>query len=107
MKKRILTGLSLGLVAGILDLIPMIMQKLTIDADLSAFSMWIVIGFFIAVTDIRIKGIAKGITISILILFPCLFIIGWKEPVSLIPILTMTIILGSILGFAYQRITKE
>lgn len=107
MKKRLQTGLLLGLVAGIIDVIPMILQHLTWDANLSAFSMWIVIGFFIAITQFSIKGMGKGLLISFCILLPSLFIIGWKEPASLIPIITMTAILGSLLGLFYQKFINE
>lgn len=107
MNKKTLTGLIIGLIAGIIDLIPMIIQKLTWDANLSAFSMWIVFGLFLSITSLKIKGIFKGLLISLLILLPYLFIIGWKEPLSLIPILIMTSILGSLSGFIYQKIIKE
>jgi hypothetical protein len=52
MKKRIMIGVSLGTIAGILDVIPMVAQKLTWDANLSAFSLWIVIGFMLAISQL-------------------------------------------------------
>ena len=107
MEKRLQTGLLLGLVAGIIDVIPMILQHLTWDANLSAFSMWIVIGFFMAIAQFPIKGMGKGLLISFCILLPSLFIICWKEPASLIPIITMTAILGSLLGLFYQKFINE
>ena len=107
MNRKILTGLLIGLAAGIIDVIPMIIQGLTWDANLAAFSMWIIIGFFLSVTNMKIKGVLKGLVISFLVLIPNLFIIGWKEPKSLIPIFIMTIILGSLAGFVYQKIVKE
>jgi hypothetical protein len=107
MNKKILAGLLIGLIAGIIDVIPMIIQKLTWDANLGAFSMWIIIGFFMSVTTLKIKGVLKGLLISFLVLIPSLFIIGWKEPKSLIPIFIMTIFLGSLLGFLYRKIVKE
>ena len=107
MNKKIITGLAIGLVAGIIDVIPMIIQKLTWDANLSAFSMWIIIGLFLSITSFKIKGILKGLIISFSVLLPNLFIIGWNEPLSLIPIIIMTLILGSLSGFIYQRIIKE
>jgi hypothetical protein len=69
--------------------------------------MWIIIGFFISVTEMKIKGVPKGLVISFLVLIPSLFIIGWKEPRSLIPIFIMTLILGGLSGFVYQKIVKE
>ncbi len=38
-------GLGCGAIAGILDVIPMVAQGLTWDANLSAFTMWLVVGF--------------------------------------------------------------
>lgn len=107
MNKKVKTGLSIGLIAGILDVIPMVIQHLTWDANLSAFTMWVVIGYFLAVTSMKIKGILKGLVLAFLVLLPNLFIIGWKEPLSLIPIFIMTAILGSLAGLVFQKIVKE
>jgi hypothetical protein len=38
----------LGTVAGALDVIPMMLQRLTWDANLSAFFLWIISGFMLA-----------------------------------------------------------
>ena len=99
-------GLLLGLFAGVIDVIPMVVQNLTWDANLSAFSLWIVSGFLIARTDIKIKGAIKGIIISFLVLLPSAILIGWKEPLSLAPILVMTIILGAALGFLIGKYSR-
>jgi hypothetical protein len=99
MKNKILIGIILGAIAGTLDVIPMSIQELPIEAGLSAFSMWVVIGFFLTVSEIKIHPILKGILFSFLTLLPSAFIIGWKEPLSLIPISIMTLVLGSFLGF--------
>ncbi len=102
MKKAHL-GLTLGILAGIIDVIPMIIQKLTWDANLLAFSLWVVSGFLISTSDIKIKGALKGMIISFLVLLPSAILIGWGEPLSLIPIFMMTLILGSGLGFFIDR----
>jgi hypothetical protein len=107
MQKEIFTGLAIGAVAGVLDVIPMIIQKLSWDANLSAFTMWIVVGLFLAITKFKIKGATKGLIISFLVLLPNLFIIGSKELLSLIPIFIMTAILGSLSGFVYQKMINE
>jgi len=104
--KKTQLGILLGIIAGIIDVIPMVLQKLTWDANLSAFSLWIISGFLIATTNLKIKGVAKGIIISFMILLPAAIIIGWKEPFSLIPISIMTLILGSTLGFLIDKYGK-
>ena len=102
--KKIQSGILLGVAAGIIDVVPMIIQKLTWDANLSAFIMWIIVGFFISVIDLKINAIAKGIVVAILTLLPCAILIGWKEPMALIPVVIMTVILGGLLGLAISKI---
>lgn len=107
MKGKILSGLMIGVTAGFIDVIPMILQKLSWDANLSAFSMWVVIGFLLAVVDIKIKGILKGLIISYITITPTLFIVGWNDPKVLIPIFVMTTILGALSGYVYERVNSS
>lgn len=106
MRKTII-GLTIGFLVGMIDLIPMIMQKLTWDANISALTMWVIVGFLTSRIDLKIHPIIKGILIAFLVLLPCAILIGWKEPVSLIPIAIMTIILGGVLGFAIDRLINK
>lgn len=103
MKKKISIGLIIGLIAGILDVIPMITQDLTYDANLGALSMWIIVGFLVSTSSLNIKPVFKGLLYSYLTLIPSAFLIAWKEPIALIPILVMTTILGALVGFFVNR----
>jgi hypothetical protein len=105
--KRVLSGLMVGIVAGILDVIPMVLQHLTWDASLSAFSPWVVVGFMVATSNLRLPATVKGIVIAFLCLSPSAFIIGWSNPMSLIPVCVITLILGALIGFVFQRIIRE
>jgi len=100
------SGVVSGAVAGIIDVIPMIVQDLTWDANLSAFLMWVVVGFLISVTDLNLPSAIKGVLIAFLVLAPSVVIIGWEEPVSLLPIGVMTVILGCLLGWFIERINR-
>jgi hypothetical protein len=106
MVNKILIGISLGIIAGILDITPMIIQKLPLQADLSAFSMWVVIGFLLSVTTISMPSILKGLLISFLVLLPSAFIIAWDNPIALLPIFIMTTLLGAGLGFIVGKVGK-
>jgi hypothetical protein len=101
--KKIRIGIIFGIITGIIDVIPMIIQKLTWDANLSAFSMWIAVGFLISTVDLKINSIIKGVLIAFIVLTPAAILIGWKEPESLIPISIMTTILGGLLGFTIDK----
>jgi hypothetical protein len=102
MDKKV-SGVVFGAVAGIIDVIPMVLQDLSWDANLSAFLMWVVVGFLIAAADLNLPSAIKGLLIAFLVLIPAAVLIGWKEPASLLPIGIMTIILGSLLGWTIER----
>jgi len=38
---KIKAGIVFGIIAGVIDVIPMIFQELTWDANISAFSLWV------------------------------------------------------------------
>jgi hypothetical protein len=103
---KIKTGLLLGTLAGIIDVIPMLIQKLPWEANISAFLMWVVTGLFISTSTLEIKPVLKGLIISLLVLLPASILIGWKEPFSLFPILGMTFLLGGLLGYFIHKFGK-
>lgn len=105
--RKIMIGILFGVAAGIIDVIPMIMQNLTWDATISAFAMWIVVGFLIATSGLNINSVIKGILTAFLVLLPTAVLIGWKEPVSLIPIAIMTTILGGLIGFSIDKVMTK
>lgn len=109
MKKisKIKVGIIFGVIAGIIDVIPMVFQELTWDANLSAFSLWVIAGFMISTSNLKINGVLKGIFISFLLLIPSAVIIGWHQPTSLIPIFIITLILGSLLGYFINRFGEK
>ena len=105
MKKSTL-GVLLGTFAGIIDVIPMVLQNFALDANLSAFFLWVVSGYLIASSNLAVNGALKGVVVSLLVLLPSAVLIGWKEPVSLVPIAVMTLVLGSVLGYLIDRYGK-
>jgi len=100
---KMIFGLLIGALAGVIDVIPMLLQKLSWDADLSAFVMWLIVGFLVSVVDIKVGSVPKGILIAFLVLAPTAIIIGAQEPISLIPIFIMTLILGSGVGYLARK----
>ncbi|MBU1026222.1 MAG: hypothetical protein KKA31_00660 [Candidatus Margulisbacteria bacterium] len=101
---KIKLGLIFGAIAGIIDVTPMVIQKLPLSADLSAFTMWVVVGLLISVTDIKINPVLKGILITFLVLSPIAIIIAEQEPMTLVPIGAMALILGSGLGYFIGKV---
>lgn len=106
MKKQ-LVGILSGALVGVIDLIPMVMQNLTWDANLSAFVMWLVVGFLSVNFKLRLPGILKSLLLAFLVLLPSAILIGWHNPLSLIPIVIMTILLGSLLGILINFFSQK
>lgn len=104
---KVKIGIIFGILAGVIDVIPMLVQKLTWDANLSAFFFWVVAGFFVAITDVKIKGARKGVILSFLLLIPTAFLIGWNNPLALIPVIIMNLILGFLLGFFIEKYGRQ
>ncbi len=104
--QKIKLGLLLGMIVGIIDVVPMIIQKMTWDVNLSAFSHWIVVGFLIAISDLKFKGVAKGLLISIVSLIPIAFLVWWNDKSSILPMSFSTIIFGSSLGYLIDKLGK-
>lgn len=102
-----LAGLLFGALAGVLDVVPMIIQKLPWSANLSALAMWVVVGFLISTSNLKLAAPVKGLLVAFLVLSPCAVIIGWQEPKSLVPIGIMTVVLGSALGFCVEKFGKS
>lgn len=96
---RITRGVLIGAAAGIIDVIPMLLQDLPWNANVSAFLTWMAIGILMPHTSIRTHPIFKGLIVAFLIVIPHMFIIGETEPYSLIPVTIMTFILGSLTGY--------
>lgn len=102
MKKTVI-GIGLGTIAGILVLIPMLFQKMPFNACLSSFTMWLVIGLFVSLIDMRINHVIEGILIALLVFLPNSFFIAWNTPGSLLPVIVLTIILGGIIGYFVNK----
>lgn len=99
-------ALILGLSAGIIDVIPMIIQKINWYANTSAFVHWLVMGVVITYLDMPLKGWLKGLIIGEAACLPIAIIVLKTEPVSVIPITIMSAILGSAVGLFGEKLQK-
>ncbi|MHB8854821.1 MAG: hypothetical protein ACYC6P_15880 [Ignavibacteriaceae bacterium] len=95
---KLLISLGIGIIAGIIDVIPMIIQKIDKYAIISAFVHWIVLGFIIFYIQIPVSSWLKGIIIAEVTALPIVILVLKSEPKSVIPILVMSAILGAIVG---------
>ncbi|MFA5930510.1 MAG: hypothetical protein WC861_06530 [Candidatus Micrarchaeia archaeon] len=101
--RKPLMGIMLGAGAGIIDILPMLAYDLPFESQLSAFSLWVISGFLIAIVNIPVIGAPKGVLIAALVLTPSAILIGAAEPMSLVPVAAMTLLMGSCLGYMIDK----
>jgi len=97
--KEIFISLAIGILAGVIDIIPMLIKKLDNMFTLSAFTMWVVVGFLNSKVSFTSYGWVDGIIISTIILIPMLFLIIRLDKGALPQICVTTILLGAVVGF--------
>jgi hypothetical protein len=94
-----LIAVLIGLAAGTIDVIPMIIMKLDKIANISAFTHYFVLGIIIPFVDWGLSPCLTGIIISMLTALPVMIIVYPKDKKALIPMTIFAIVLGAGIGF--------
>ena len=95
----LLLSILIGLVAGLIDIIPMIIKKLDKRATLSAFFQYLFLSIIILNIDLPyIVWWLEGALISLAFTIPIVLIVSITEKKSVPIIITNAIILGSLIG---------
>jgi len=97
---HILIALGIGIVAGIIDITPMIIMKLDKRANLSAFLHYLALGLIIPFVHWEIPQWLTGVFVSLLSAIPIMILVAQKDKKALIPMFVFAIILGAGIGFA-------
>lgn len=101
--KPILTALLIGIIAGIIDVVPMILQKLEKRANLSAFTHWVFLGVIIPFVDWGIQPWLRGLIIGTIASVPVLILISEKDKKSILPVIFISAVLGIGVSLAGAR----
>ncbi len=95
-----LTALIIGLVAGLIDVIPMMIQKLDKRDCVSAFVHYVVLGLVIPFVNWGLAPWMTGILIALGTALPLMIIVCPKDKKAIVPMLVFSVILGAGIGFA-------
>lgn len=95
-----LIAILIGLCAGIIDVVPMIIMKLDKVANISAFTHYFVLGLIIPFVNWGLEPWISGVIISFLSALPIMIIVFPKDKKALIPMTIFSIILGAAIGLA-------
>lgn len=104
--KNIFIALIIGLSAAIIDVVPMIIQRIDKTACISAFIQWIVLGLIIPFVNWDLQPWLKGLIIAELAALPIMVLVSAKEPKSIIPIVIFSAVLGVAIGLAGAKFIK-
>ncbi|MFH1073882.1 MAG: hypothetical protein V1752_02230 [Candidatus Firestonebacteria bacterium] len=99
--RTLLISMVIGLVAGVIDIIPMIVQKLERRAVISAFLQYFFVS--IIIVNINLPGIVwwlQGGIISLSLALPIIIIVAEKDKKAVPIIAGMSIVLGTLIGIA-------
>lgn len=100
----IFIALTIGIVAGIIDIIPMIIQKLNKSATISAFIHWVVLGLIIPYVNWDIASWLKGSIVALLTAIPIMIIVYSQDKKAIIPMTAFSIILGAGVGIVGSKL---
>ncbi len=104
--RKLLFSIIIGIVAGIIDLVPMLIMDLGWRANVSAFMQWVMLGILINYIDFKIMSWLKGLIVAEMASIPILFIVSNDGLSSILPIIIMSAILGSLVGYFGMRFAK-
>ena len=97
----LLLSVIIGIVAGIVDIIPMILQKLEKQATISAFLQYFFVSIIIVNIDLpHIVWWLQGGLISVALALPIVCLVSMNDKKAVPVILTMAAIMGTFIGTA-------
>ena len=103
---KIIISLLIGLAAGIIDIIPMLVQRLDKHACASALVQWTVLGFIIAHVQLRIPHWAKGSLIAVLANLSIVILVAANDMKSVPIIIGISLLLGAAVGAATGKFAR-
>ena len=106
MKIFFLTLLT-GVVFGTIDILPMLKMKLDKFAIASAFTFYLIIPFIVYNTNLfGMQWWLKGGVITLLLSLPIIILVAKDRIKSVIPIVAMSIVLGTLIGMVGHFLLK-
>jgi len=103
---KLLLSAIIGIVAGIIDIIPMVIQKLDKRATISAFLQYFFVSIIIVNIDLpHIVWWLQGGLISVALALPVVVLVSKQDKKAVPIILTLAAILGTLIGIAGHYLT--
>ena len=107
MLRKMIIAVVIGLIAGLLDLIPLVMVGAPLLNMASILMFWVVTGLFVANVTLLKNSILNGLVLSTLNMLPLVMVIYTINPKDFLPMLSMAIILGPLVGYLNGRFNSK
>ncbi len=105
--EKILILLTVGIVAGVLDLIPLLMVGAPLYNMLSIVAFWLSASIFIYKTHILKSGLLNGLLIALVLMLPMALAVSASNPKDFFPMIFMALILGPSVGWILRKLLKK
>lgn len=94
-------ALGIGIIMGVIDILPMVKMKLDKYSIISAFVHYLIVPFIVfSVPWIENLWWLKGGVIALVLAIPTIILVMKDDKKSAIPMVVMSIILGTVIGCA-------
>jgi hypothetical protein len=100
---KLLITFAIGLVAGLIDILPMMLRGVDRVQLASVFVHWFVATIFISYVVMPIPPIAKGALIGLLSALPALITYSASAPTRVLPVAAIAVVLGGAIGYLTNR----
>ncbi len=104
---KFIKSILLGMAAGIIDVIPMVLQGLSWQANLSALLHWLGVSIIITYATFPMSGWSSGLLVSMLTGIPIAILATATDPTAWMPILLSSAVLGGLLGLMSEKLITD
>jgi hypothetical protein len=105
--KNNMIAMLIGLLVGLIDLIPLVLVGAPLLNMLSIVTFWIITAVFIANITFFKNALINGLMISIMNMLPLVMVIYTINPKDFLPMLSMAVLLGPLAGYLNKRFIKR
>jgi hypothetical protein len=99
MIQKLSASFTIGIIAGLIDITPGLIRGVDGYITLTGFSFWVVMGPTIAFISLPMKDWLKGSVVASLLAIPGAILMSAIDPGTVIPMILVTIFLGTLVGF--------
>ena len=107
LNNKTLISLLIGALAGVIDILPGVIQGVDYRITMAGFTYWVGVGFMVAHVSLPIKDWLKGLVVAMILSIPGAILISVVDARSVLPMLIITVLLGPAVGYLTGRYSGD